>query len=98
MLSCLSVSYTHLLVSYPDSTELYLDGQLNYLSEEDSLSGILYILQDPVAYPATDNVIFSSSAAETITSCEEKDGKIYVSSDASPEEDVYKRQDRGDEP
>ena len=57
-----------LLVSYPDSTELYLDGQLNYLSEEDSLSGILYILQDPVAYPATDNVIFSSSAAETITS------------------------------
>ena len=75
-----------LLVSYPDSTELYLDGQLNYLSEEDSLSGILYILQDPVAYPATDNVIFSSSAAETITSCEEKDGKIYVSSDASPED------------
>lgn len=75
-----------LLVSYPDSTELYLDGQLNYLSEEDSLSGILYILQDPVAYPATDNVIFSSSADETITSCEEKDGKIYVSSDASPED------------
>lgn len=31
-------------------------------------------------------MIFSSSAAETITSCEEKDGKIYVSSDASPED------------
>ena len=80
-----------LLVSYPDSTELYLDGQLNYLSEEDSLSGILYILQDPVAYPATDNVIFSSSADETITSCEEKDGKIYVSSDLSPEDTALQR-------
>ena len=73
---------------YPDWAGLYLDSTLRYIAFGDTLAGALVVQQEPIIHEARDNIVFSIADTETIKSCEEKDGKLYVTTELSAEQSV----------
>ena len=81
---------------YQEDAELYIGGELRYISTNGTLGGGLFVDKDPTRFYAEQNVFYSDEGfTETVKSCEKRDGKLNVSTELSAEDTQRLVTDRG---
>ena len=74
-------------VQFPEQGELYIGGEHQYLDLGGSLARVFYIDQEPGRWSREDNMFYENDGiTEMVKTCEKKDGKLYVSTELSPED------------
>ena len=81
---------------YPEQSYLYIDGECQYMNQAGTLARLFYIDQEPERFYEEENMFYDNEGiTEVVKTCEKKDGKLYVSTELSPE-DSQKVAESGD--